>query len=240
MQEHPKQEVLMIGYFGFHEAYHRLLAAVHGERATMSASIYQSPAGQFCVVVPDFHLTPLTEEEYWAARRALVLALRVGDIDAIVEGDDGLPKRVELWYWYPHPTPDELHRLVLRNQEGQPILLDRGQFEAWLSTSNVLEVLSSRAEAADAQEAAAELPGAEALTTTEPTRRGRRRKYDWEAFYREIIRVANEPDGLPEIQADLETRMTEWCEANWDEVPVESMIRTHVSMVYGEVRKGRK
>jgi hypothetical protein len=151
----------MIGYLGFHEARHRLLAVVHGERALKSASIYRRVTdGLLRLELPE---PPwITEDECRAATDALVLSLRAGENEAIVEVD-GLPQRVEFWYWYPHPTPDELHGLDLRDQHGRPILLDRGRFETWLSISNVIEALKSLSEER------LEAPASEASNAKPPT-----------------------------------------------------------------------
>jgi hypothetical protein len=65
----------------------------------------------------------------------------------------------------------------------------------------------------------------------------RPRKYDWDSFLREIVRIANKPDGLPETQADLEKQMAAWCLSEWGNEPAESMIRDKVSDIYRE--KGR-
>ena len=76
------------------------------------------------------------------------------------------------------------------------------------------------------------LVGAEAPAAPEPPRRGRRPKYDWITFHCEIARIANKPDGLPEVQAELERHMIEWCQQEWGCEPSESMVRDHVSKVY--------
>jgi hypothetical protein len=58
-------------------------------------------------------------------------------------------------------------------------------------------------------------------------------KYDWVAFHAEIaIRMANSLDGFPEVQADLEREMAEWCAAEWGEEPSESVIREQVGRYY--------
>ena len=76
---------------------------------------------------------------------------------------------------------------------------------------------------------------------------GREPEYDWDAFKQEAIRVL-EDEGLPtrtnergwRYQADLERRLTTWCQENWSDVPSESMIRNHVGKAVGEYKKGRE
>ena len=47
------------------------------------------------------------------------------------------------------------------------------------------------------------------IIETKPERRGARPKYDWDAFFTEII-IISDLDGLPDIQATLERDMAEW------------------------------
>ncbi len=63
-------------------------------------------------------------------------------------------------------------------------------------------------------------------------RRGRKRKYDWDSFYVQVTLIADEPDGLPTKQADLEKQMADWCLENWEEQPGESAVRGKLSKVY--------
>jgi hypothetical protein len=62
---------------------------------------------------------------------------------------------------------------------------------------------------------------------------GRPQKYDWAAFDREMIRLANTPDGLPDRPA-LMRHMMDWCSTTWgaDKVPAESVIRDHIAKLY--------
>lgn len=62
---------------------------------------------------------------------------------------------------------------------------------------------------------------------------------DWDAFHREVIRLALHPDGLPESQSDLERIMMAWCEREWGSVG-ESTIRGKVSSIYAYLRDARK
>ena len=71
-------------------------------------------------------------------------------------------------------------------------------------------------------------------------RQGRPRTYDWDEFHREVIRIANSPDGLPDRPADLERMMATWCLSCWGKEPVSSMIRKKISEIYQHVKKAEK
>ena len=68
---------------------------------------------------------------------------------------------------------------------------------------------------------------------------GRPQKYDWHAFWREIVMVANGLDGLPETQAELAKHMLEWCQTNWEEEPTSSVIREHIAPLYNKGDAGK-
>ena len=72
--------------------------------------------------------------------------------------------------------------------------------------------------------------------TVQSNKRGRPRKYDWDAFHREVIRLANLSDGLPETQAELERQMAEWCDRHWDAEPSESVLKEKVKLIFQHVR----
>jgi hypothetical protein len=56
-------------------------------------------------------------------------------------------------------------------------------------------------------------------------RGGRPEKFDWTAFAAEVVRLALDPDGLPE-QRELMRHMMEWCHTQFgDETPGESTVR---------------
>ena len=65
---------------------------------------------------------------------------------------------------------------------------------------------------------------------------GRPPKYDWDAFHREVIRLANLPDGLPETQAELERQMAEWCNIHWGVEPSEGVLKDKVRLIFQQVR----
>jgi len=64
---------------------------------------------------------------------------------------------------------------------------------------------------------------------TPKLRVGRPTQYNWDGFWREVVRVANTPDGLPDKQTALETAMLEWCDSTWGRQPAESTVRDKLS-----------
>ncbi|MDJ0944575.1 MAG: hypothetical protein QNJ30_14010 [Kiloniellales bacterium] len=67
---------------------------------------------------------------------------------------------------------------------------------------------------------------------------GRPRKYDWDAFYREVIRIANLPDGLPATQAELDRTMAEWFQRTYGQEPSESVLKERVRNIYRHLKEG--
>jgi hypothetical protein len=59
--------------------------------------------------------------------------------------------------------------------------------------------------------------------------RGRKPTWDWGGAVAHLLSVANTPDGLPEVQADIERLVADWFRQTVDDEPVESAIRKHVS-----------
>jgi hypothetical protein len=78
-------------------------------------------------------------------------------------------------------------------------------------------------------EAKAASPAAEPVIKN---RGGRPPKYDWDAFWVEIVRRANTPDGLPEDRRQLQRGMLDWCAQNWGDVPEESEVRKRMGLLY--------
>ena len=94
---------------------------------------------------------------------------------------------------------------------------------------------------ADAKESQASAP-AKGKVGEEPQprrKRGRPSSYKWDDFQVEITRIANTPDGLPEIQADLEEIMAQWCEDTWGVQPGISTIREKIAPHYQRDRRGQ-
>ena len=60
---------------------------------------------------------------------------------------------------------------------------------------------------------------------------GRPQKWDWDAFAKEMMRVANTPDGLPD-RPSMTSRMKEWCAAQWGDEPADSVIRDKIGRLY--------
>jgi hypothetical protein len=70
--------------------------------------------------------------------------------------------------------------------------------------------------------------------------RGRKPKYDWEAFLQQVALIAHGINGLPETQAELENIMSTWCMNEWKETPSESLIRDKISPIYQLLKKAKK
>jgi hypothetical protein len=64
---------------------------------------------------------------------------------------------------------------------------------------------------------------------------GRPRKWNWDQFDREVTRIANTPDGLPENHADLVRTMSSWCLDTWGNEPPDSSIRDRISATYRHI-----
>jgi hypothetical protein len=64
-----------------------------------------------------------------------------------------------------------------------------------------------------------------------PPKRGRRQKYDWESFDRQVIIIAHY-DGLPKTQAELEKKILQWCENTWERQPGVSTVRERLGPLY--------
>lgn len=75
-------------------------------------------------------------------------------------------------------------------------------------------------------------------------RGGRPKKYDWPTFNDEALRVL-EDEGEPGLEpgwaslADLERRMSEWCQEAWGRVPGEASIRRYCKSALSSFRKRR-
>lgn len=69
--------------------------------------------------------------------------------------------------------------------------------------------------------------------TPSETRRntGRPPKYDRDAFNREVVRIANTPDGLPD-RAPLTRQMAQWCVNTWGDQPSDSVLRDWISKIF--------
>jgi hypothetical protein len=71
----------------------------------------------------------------------------------------------------------------------------------------------------------------------QPTRdpRGAKRKYDWDAAHREIIRLANTPDGLPE-RAEIKRHIEAWF-GSQDVYPGKTAIDEFVSKIFRDLAR---
>jgi hypothetical protein len=61
---------------------------------------------------------------------------------------------------------------------------------------------------------------------------GRPAEYDWDSFMLEIVRRANDPDGLPDSQAELVRDMQQWFADKFESEPAESSVKSRISKIY--------
>jgi hypothetical protein len=108
-----------------------------------------------------------------------------------------------------------------------------GEAEArdpWLQLRAALERAMAAADEADE---AAEMRGAD--TEAEPSEvgsvpqqtehRGRPPQYDWLEFAKEVVRIANTPDGLPDRET-MQRHMMAWCKKTWRKAPHPATVRS--------------
>jgi hypothetical protein len=65
---------------------------------------------------------------------------------------------------------------------------------------------------------------------------GRPPKWDWFGMAAEIVRIVNQPDGLPDSQADVEDQMAQWFVNTTGDQPAESQIREKVGRIFQRAR----
>jgi hypothetical protein len=78
-----------------------------------------------------------------------------------------------------------------------------------------------------------------AIPAPKPNRGGRPVEYDWDAFIGEIIRRANQPDGLPDKQADLVAAMLGWFANIYGKEPAESAVKHRISKIYRHLEQAK-
>ena len=109
---------------------------------------------------------------------------------------------------------------------------DKGQWE------HLARGLIALANFLTGEEGAFQMAVGRGITEEEPQprrRRGRPRKYDWDEFDREVIRIANTADGLPESQADLVRTMSDWWQTKLGDEPANSSLREKISLIYRHI-----
>ncbi len=122
--------------------------------------------------------------------------------------------------------------------EGQALIRD-SDFGAWITWIIDSHASLSTAESAHVPHQTPELPSpansiASSATVTRGTSRGGRPvAYDWNAFNREVVRLANTIDGLPP-RPELQRHMLEWCERTWGKSPADSTVRERIALIYPE------
>jgi len=70
-------------------------------------------------------------------------------------------------------------------------------------------------------------------------RGGRPQEHDWDGFVLEIVRVANQPDGLPDTQAELVRTMLEWFGVRYGREPAESAVKARISKIYNYLAEAK-
>ena len=76
------------------------------------------------------------------------------------------------------------------------------------------------------------IQGESPTRTTPINRGGRPSEHDWNTFIVEIIRRANQPDGLPGTQAELVRDMLAWFQLTYGREPAESSVKERISKIY--------
>ncbi len=160
-----------------------------------------------------------------AATRVLLEALRAGRTTAFGRRHGGEPQEVLATAFFDRSITVTWWDTIEDEHHG--IRFTDVQFR----TDDALRLWP--ADAATAASVATQAPQpTEAATAAEPQRRnagGRPRMYDWDAFDREIVRIALTPDGFPEKRPELIRHMTDWCERTWGKTPADSMIRDRIA-----------
>jgi hypothetical protein len=68
---------------------------------------------------------------------------------------------------------------------------------------------------------------------------GRPMKFDWDAFWIELVRIADMPDGLDqETQSSLVKKMLDWCGEHWMDSPGETTVKNRIRRLLKAIREG--
>ncbi len=103
----------------------------------------------------------------------------------------------------------------------------------------IAQILRALADLLMGENTAIRMPVGREVTEEEPQlspKLGRPRSHDWDALHREMIRIANTPDGLPESQADLVRRMSDWWQEKFGYEPANSLLREKISLAYRYIK----
>ena len=125
--------------------------------------------------------------------------------------------------------PEPVEGCVLPQKD----LVTRWPVTARLSqSSNASEGVTGTGENQAGYSVAVSLPAAVTEDRSRrPSRGGRPAKWDWAAFDREMLRLANTPDGLPDRPA-LHCHMLDWCANTWEDSPSENEVRGRIADRY--------
>jgi hypothetical protein len=81
-------------------------------------------------------------------------------------------------------------------------------------------------------DAGATISSEDEMSRPEVSRGGRPQTWDWDAFWAEIVRRAQHPDGLPDDRAELHRAMLDWFMTRYAKEPAESEVRRRIAMIY--------
>ena len=161
--------------------------------------------------------------QWQAVRDAVWKAFKAHDMMLYVESLDGTEKRLT-----DQKSDDSLvwRTLITGNLEHEhdPAVFQRTVYVRDDDASTFLEEFTGKGLDRPIRQPTSRTKG---LAPTE--KRGSKPKFAWDDFWREVVRIANTPDGLPETQAHLEKHMQEWCRRNWGDEPSLSTIREKVN-----------
>jgi hypothetical protein len=110
-------------------------------------------------------------------------------------------------------------------------LINESRFYEWMGSRSRREAPPIPSAAPKAPSPAMDGDHAGDHQAVDKNRGGRPPSWDWDAFDREMMRLANTPDGLPDRPA-LQKHMLEWCERTWGKSPADSLFRDHISRKY--------
>jgi hypothetical protein len=178
------------------------------------------------------------EQENWVdvrdAARALVDGLQMSTGRALAElkelcATNRLRSREHTYLGGPRPIPPPVWR-------DAAVDLERGE----LRTGDHRTYIKIEINDADLQFWLKESSTAQESTKGAPAERrgagGAPRRYNWDLFYIEIIRIAH-LDGLPPRE-ELTKRMAQWCSDNFPSSPSDSVLRERIHDIYLIIKPG--
>lgn len=192
---------------------------------------------------------------FWMIEEAAQLCLNIEPVQHVNDDDnyedyiptglpDGLPSEV-----------GQIYKVILRAIRTRALkyreetdengivgyAVDPTTFMHWCGTINLqfpkeLEEEIKRLSASQSQRGGFEASGADSEKVATG---GRPQLYDWDLFHAEVVRVANEPDGIPDKQADLVRHMLSWYSDRGEKEPAESSVKAKISRIYKYLDKAK-